>query len=77
MLSVVNVSPEDAPDTGINQYEVRVNNKVNAGFEHDRQYGDAAQCLRDAADAIEKAQQEKYDRLLNALLPTFERMNNK
>ena len=60
MLAIVNVSPEDAPQYGINQYEVRVNNTVLASFEHDRQLGAAAQCLRDAADAVEKSNDEKF-----------------
>ena len=76
MLAIVNVSPEDAPMTGINQYEVRVNHKVIATFEHDRQYGNAAQCLRDAADAIEKADAQKRKQLLESLLPVFWRVNS-
>ena len=60
MLAIVNVSPEDAPQYGINQYEVRVNNTVIASFEHDRQLGAAAQCLRDAADAVEKVNDERF-----------------
>ncbi len=76
MLAIVNVSPEDAPMTGINQYEVRVNHKVIATFEHDRQYGNAAQCLRDAADAIEKADAQKRKQLLESLLPVFGRVNS-
>lgn len=74
MLAIVNVSPEDAPLTGPNQYEVRINRRVIATFEHDRQYGNAAQCLRDAADAVERCNAEQEKALLESLLPMFKRM---
>ena len=67
MLVIVNVSPPGTPTTGTNQYEVRVNQKVIASFEHDRQYLNAAQCLRDAADAIEKARLQEHNELVEAL----------
>ncbi len=77
MLAVVNVSGACAPNTGINQYEVRINSRVIATFEHDRQYDGAAQCLRDAADAIERCNREKKEALLQALLPTLNRMQDR
>lgn len=67
MLVIVNVSPPNTPTTGINQYEVRVNQKVIASFKHDRQYMNAAQCLRDAADALEKARLQEHFDLVNAV----------
>lgn len=75
MLAIVNVSQEDAPTTGVNQYEVRINKRVIATFAHDRQYGNAAQCLRDAADAVEKCRSEHHAELLQSLLPMFKRMS--
>lgn len=54
MIAIVNVSPEDAPNTGINQYEVRINQRAITQFEHYRQKTGLAQCLRDAADAVEQ-----------------------
>lgn len=54
MLAIVNVSPEGTPQTGPNQYEVRINSWVIATFEHNRRPGGAAQCLRDAADAADR-----------------------
>ena len=72
MLAIVNVSPPNTPTTGINQYEVRVNKKVIASFEHDRQYMNAAQCLRDAADAIEKARLQEHWKLVTALCARLE-----
>lgn len=72
MISVVNVSPDDAPNTGINQYEVRINNKLIASFEHDRQYNALPQCLRDAADAVEQQEKLDKDKLLEVI---FNRVN--
>jgi hypothetical protein len=54
MIAIVNVSP-DAPVTGINQYEVRINRRVIAKFEHFRHLDGLAQCLRDAADAVDRS----------------------
>lgn len=71
MLAIVNVSPPNTPTTGMNQYEVRVNKKVIASFEHDRQYMNAAQCLRDAANALEKARLQEHHDLITALCKTL------
>ena len=68
MLAIVNVSPIDAPMTGRNKYEVRINSRVIATFEHERNTDGAAQCLRDAADAVDKCRAEEKEALLNALL---------
>lgn len=67
MLAIVNVSPEDAPLIGINKYEVRINSRVIATFEHDRQIDGAAQCLRDAADAVERCRADERAALWDAL----------
>lgn len=67
MLAIVNVSPEDAPLFGINQYEVRINHRVIARFEHDRQPGGAADCLRAAADAVDKAREEEFAAIVKVL----------
>ena len=71
MLAIVNVSPADAPLTGTNQYEVRINARVIATFEHDRRPDGAAQCLRDAADAIERCRKEDREALMAALLEVY------
>lgn len=68
MLSIVNVSPDDAPNEGVNQYEVRINSRVIAEFEHTRSYGGAAQCLRDAADAVERCKKQDQELMLASLL---------
>ena len=67
MLAIVNVSSKDFAETGINKYEVRINRLVIATFEHDRQPGGAAQCLRDAADAIDRCSEAKKAKMLMAL----------
>ena len=75
MLAIVNVTKE-TKKTGLNNYEVRVNGRVIATFEHNRNYGAAAQCLRDAADAAERCSEERQHKLLLSLLPMFERMQS-
>ena len=75
MLAIVNVTRE-AAKTGLNHYEVRVNDRVIATFEHNRNYGAAAQCLRDAADAVERCSEERQHKLILSLLPMFERMQS-
>lgn len=67
MLAIMNVSPDDAP-IGLNKYEVRINGRVIATFEHDRQPDGAAQCLRDAADAVERCMEEDRAALMESLL---------
>jgi hypothetical protein len=75
MLAIVNVSDDNAPAEGVNSYEVRINNRVIAKFEHSRAYDGAAECLRDAADAVERCGEKDKIRLLEELLPVFNRMN--
>lgn len=67
MLAIVNVSTDADPLTGPNKYEVRVNKRVIATFMHNRQYGNAAQCLRDAAKAVERQEREAQAIMLQAL----------
>ena len=70
MISIVNVSDEDAPLKGINEYELRVNNKVICTFEHNRSFRGLSQCLRDAADAYDAHNEKslfKIMRILGAL----------
>jgi len=68
MLAIVNVTPSDAPLTGNDQYEVRINRQAIATFEHKRAFDGAAQCLRDAADAVDRCRAEEQAALLAALL---------
>lgn len=75
MLAIVNVTPEH--HRGKDQYEVRINRRVIARFEHERAYNGAAQCLRDAAEAVEKQGVDDHKSLLESLLPTFKRMQER
>lgn len=75
MLAIVNVTPND--HQGLDQYEVRINDRVIARFEHERAYNGAAQCLRDAANAVEAQQVDQHKQLLEMLLPACERMEGK
>ena len=68
MLVIVNVSPKGVPEEGANKYEVRINRRVIATFEHDRKPGGAAQCLRDAADAVDRCNETEKAGMLVALL---------
>lgn len=51
-IIIQNISGDNFDYTGINQYQVRINNKVIAEFQHTRSEG-LAKCLRLAADAVE------------------------
>ncbi len=62
------------PNKKLDDYEIRINSKVIGTFQHKREYNGAAQCLRDAADALEKANKDKNIALLESLLPTFIKM---
>lgn len=73
MLAIVNVTKEAQP---LDDYEIRINQRVIGTFQHKRSYQGAAQCLRDAANALDKARLAESAELLEALLPTFKRMQN-
>ncbi len=51
-IIIQNITREQIP-VGENQYVCRINDKVICYFNHDRSYNGLAQCLRDAADAVE------------------------
>lgn len=53
MIIIVNISPPGLPKDGLHYYEVRINRKVIGRFTHPLEIDDAAQCLRDAADAVD------------------------
>lgn len=75
MLAIVNVTKDRY--AGIDDYEIRVNQKVIGRFQHTRSYNGAAQCLRDAADALDASGEDRNIELLKSLLPVFERMKDK
>lgn len=51
-IIIHNISGDNFDYTGINQYQVRINNRVIAEFQHTRSDG-LAECLRLAAKAVE------------------------
>jgi hypothetical protein len=52
-IIIHNISGDDFDVTGLNKYQVRINQKVIAEFEHTRSDG-LAECLRKAAIAVEQ-----------------------
>lgn len=63
MIAIVNVTPEGIIERGVNQYELYINDRIICEFEHYRKAGGLAQCLRDAANAVEIAETKKLARL--------------
>ena len=51
MLAIVNVTKDDSQE--LDDYEIRINSQVIGKFKHKRSWNGAAQCLRDAADALD------------------------
>jgi len=54
MIGIVNVGKYD--ETGINDYELRINYKVIGTFQHRRSDG-LAECLRKAVECAEKTEE--------------------
>lgn len=67
MISIVNVSKEDAPLVGINEYELRINSEVICKFEHNRRFRGLSQCLRDAADAYDAHNEKQLFKIMRIL----------
>ncbi len=63
MSVIINNITEGNCPTGIQQYEVLINRKHITFFEHNRSYNGLAQCLRDAADAIDAIDPDAVPRL--------------
>ena len=53
-IIITNITEDHIPD-GLNNYVVKINNRVICYFEHVRSYDGLARCLRDAADAVADA----------------------
>ena len=69
LLAIVNVTEDNSQE--LDDYEIRINAKVIGRFKHKRAYLGAAQCLRDAANALDADPGFAHDELLQALLPVF------
>ena len=74
MLAIVNITKDDSQE--LDDYEIRINTRVIGTFQHKRVANGAAQCLRDAADALEKTQRDKEAAFLEWMLPVFNRMEH-
>lgn len=66
MLAIVNVTEDDTQE--FDDYEIRINSKVIGEFKHKRSVGGSAQCLRDAADALDANPSYRSDKLLEEIL---------
>lgn len=58
MIIIINVSPRNTPDHIEHEYELRINYKLICKFKHVRTEMGLAQCLQDAADAVNKMREE-------------------
>jgi len=65
MIAIVNISTHDLP-IGWNEYELRINAKVIATFQHKREEG-LTKCLELAAAAAEKAKWEQAREMIEVL----------
>lgn len=65
MIAIVNVSKHNS-SFGIHQYELRINQKVIASFEHKREDG-LAVCLQKAAKAAEEAKWKETMEILEII----------
>lgn len=52
-IIITNISLQNSPKIGKNKYQLRINERVICEFEHDRKIEGLAQCLRDAANAVD------------------------
>ncbi|MDF1644546.1 MAG: hypothetical protein P1U80_10220 [Pseudomonadales bacterium] len=73
MLAIVNVTECEGQE--LDDYEIRINSRVIGRFQHERSYNGAAQCLRDAADCMDKKGRDIDTDALEALLPLFKRID--
>jgi len=65
MLAIVNVT-KDIPQE-IDDYEIRINRRVIGEFKHKREHNGAAQCLRDAANALDANPNYELNKLFEML----------
>jgi hypothetical protein len=74
VLVIVNVTKDDEQE--LDDFEIRINDRVIGKFKHKRKFKGAAQCLRDAADALDANPGFEVGAFLDAMLPVFERLND-
>lgn len=66
-IIIQNVSTEDTPLKGYNNYQIRINDNIICNFTHKRKANGLAQCLRDAADAVEAKEHDRILSIINAI----------
>ena len=54
MIGIINISPDNTTDEGENEYVVMINKRKICTFKHFRIFNGLSQCLRDAADAVDR-----------------------
>lgn len=70
-IIIQNISGDNFDYTGINHYQIRINQKVIAEFDHTRSEG-LAKCLRLAADAVEDPMRVEKVNEFKLLMAMFE-----
>lgn len=70
-IIIQNISGDNFDYTGINHYQIRINQKVIAEFDHTRSEG-LAKCLRLAADAVEDPMRVEKINEYKMLMAMFE-----
>lgn len=73
MIGIINIGKFD--ETGINEYELRINQKVIGRFKHNRSKG-LADCLKQAAKCAKKAKRKNKIKQLCTKLETFHEIIN-
>ena len=66
-ITITNISNTDSPLFGVDDYQLRINNKVICKFKHKREVNGLAQCLRDAADAVDNKDSTKLEDILKLI----------
>lgn len=58
ITNITNSNPTKTK-SGLDRYMLRINNKIICEFEHEKITGGLAQCLRDAANAVDRTSREE------------------
>jgi hypothetical protein len=62
-IIITNITPADQTE-GPDRYVLRINERVICEFDHERKLNGLAQCLMDAADAVEVVRKKEMDTLI-------------
>ncbi len=75
MIKIINVSTGDSL-VGEHDYELYINQSLICTFKHDRSSIGLAQCLRDAADAVDKIRMAKRAVTLHEVYKIIDALKN-